>query len=80
LSAAGAAFGIVGAALPLMAGLIVLDTVAGMARCTTCGYQNQNTETVKRHIKSRHPKQVEQKRDMFDFGGVDEALGSSPVW
>jgi len=53
----GALFGL---AIMATAAMMLINVVGNMSRCSVCGYQNQNKQTVVRHIRTIHPREVAQ--------------------
>ena len=73
----GAAFGILGAGLGLLAGFIVIDAIAGTVRCANgeCGAE-MHASKQQEHIKTHHPELVvKQHKHDRDAGDIDSDLG-----
>jgi hypothetical protein len=80
MSAAGAAFGVIGAGLPLIAGFIVLDAIAGTVKCTHpgCGEEMHHSKQAS-HSKAHQSKgehTTHKTIQRHEFGGdMDSWLG-----
>ena len=72
MSAFGAAAGFLAAGIPLLAGFIVLDAIAGTVKCMNgnCGEEMHASEQHA-HMKKAHTQEGFDIDGMFGSGGID---------